>query len=179
MKKIAPFCFTLFLSIIISTTCNAKLFYKKVEIGPGCSFETPFLWKIKKIPLELPDNTRNILVRYESKQCIGKKLIVTSTFAEYNKHASIDGGINETISQISSMKGVTRFKYSLSNYYIRDAKSKICFMTYYSNNTKVYLKSIFIIPNHNSNISYYFSGHYTEKYNEEVVDKIFNSIAIK
>ena len=179
MNKILSFCFALFLSIIIPTTCSADFFYKKVEIGSGCSFEIPFLWKIKDVPLELPDKTIDILSQYESKQCIGKEVVVTATFAEYKKHASIDGGIKETISQISSMKGVTGFKYSLANYFIRDSKSKIYLMSYLSNNTKVYIKSIFIIPNHNYNILYNLAGYYTKEYSQEVVDKLFTSIAIK
>ena len=112
MKKMTPFWLALFLSIIIPTTCNAKLFYKKIEIGSSCSFETPFLWEIKNVSLKLPDKVRDILVQYESKQCIGKEVVVTASFAEYNKPGSIDGGIKETISQISSMKGVTGFTYS-------------------------------------------------------------------
>ena len=77
------------------------------------------------------------------------------------------------------MKGVTGFTYSLANYNIRDAKSKICFMSYFSNNTKVYMKSIFIIPNDNPNILYFFSGHYTKEFSQDVVDKLFTSIVIK
>jgi len=179
MKKAITFWFAILLFITISTSCNGKLFYKKVGIGPSCYFEVPFLWQIKNVSLELPDKTMNILVQYQSKQCIGKEVVVTANFAEYKKSANIDGGIKETISQISSMKGVSDFTYSLSDYYIKKAKTSICFMSYISNNKNVYIKSLYVIPNNNPKNFYTFSGHYANEYSQEVVDKLFASIVIE
>ena len=179
MRKMPLFAFGIFLSIALSTTSLASVLYKNVQIGPSCFFETPRLWKIKDVLLKLPDETRNIVVRYESKQCIGKEVAVTATFAEYIHAGNIDGGINETISQISSLQGVTQFAYSIEHYNIKKAQSKICSMSYFKNNKKIFIKSIFIIPNDNPNIFYSFSGHYINKYGQEVVDKLFASIFIE
>ena len=178
MKRIIPFIFAIFLSIALSATSNASVLYKKVQIGPSCFFEIPRLWEVKSVLLELPKETRDILIQYESKQCIGKEVAVTATFAEYKHAGSIDGGIKETISRISSLQGVTKFTYSLEGYYINNAHSKVCSMSYFKNNTTIYMKSLFVIPNDNPNIAYNFSGHFSKKQSQEVVDKLFASIVI-
>ena len=183
--KIMPIKFLILLSIIftmMANTVNAgEFFYKTVHLGEQCSLSIPFLWKKKEVELNLPANIKPNIEAYQSLQLIGKEVIVTATYANFISRASIDGGIAETVRQLSSSSNTKEFTFSCAQFSIKGGTAKVCRIRYRSGKEYVHSKVLFIVPTSDLTELYSMSGFYKKSYKwgEEVLDKIYRSIKLK
>jgi len=88
-------------------------------------------------------------------QLIGKEVIATATYFKLKKEAaSIDGGIAETVQQLSALPNTDDFSYSSAPFNIKWGTAKICRIRYKSGKDYVRSKVIFIVPNSDIKTAY-------------------------
>lgn len=171
-------CLGFLLQLLLQPT-SADIFYKRMQIGPYCSFEISRLWGEEKIGWGLPSDMREVMVDFKAARYTGKEVFLDVGYIKLIQKASIEGAIREGIRQASNQPGISDFRYECADFFIPNSKAKTCVMSYQKNRLTMYYQTMVIVPNSDPNSAYILMGGYHKVYDKKVVERIFGSIHIQ
>lgn len=172
--------FSLVVPLLLTPATEAvDLLFRDVTLGRVCTFKIPRLWKQTSRDWQLPPEVVEQIVTSEFLQFEGKETVTSANFVMYATTASIEGAVQESITQMAAQPDVESFEHMCIDGQVRFANSTICTMTWLRSGNRLYSKNLIFVPISDVRSLYSISVFYIGNYNEKVADKLFSSIGLQ